>query len=227
MRRNDEIDADEAAALAPSHLVISPGPGRPADAAATGAILERLLPTTPTLGVCLGHQALVEVCGGEVGYARELVHGKASPVRHNGAGLFTGLPDPFDAGRYHSLAATQLPDVLEPTAFADDGEVMARAAPRVPGRRRPVPSRVGAHARRPRARAQLPRRASLVPFRAVDPASLVWETRPHTDGEPARHVAELSEALETEHLRANIWRYEPGAAGVGTCTPSRRRCSSC
>jgi anthranilate synthase/aminodeoxychorismate synthase-like glutamine amidotransferase len=125
VRRNDEIDADEAAALAPSHLVISPGPGRPADAGATCAILERLLPTTPTLGVCLGHQALVEVCGGEVGYARELVHGKASPVRHDGAGLFTGLPDPFDAGRYHSLAATRLPDALEPTAFADDGEVMA------------------------------------------------------------------------------------------------------
>ena len=81
--------------------------------------------TTPTLGVCLGHQALVEACGGEVGYARELVHGKASPVRHVGSGLFTGLPDPFEAGRYHSLAATRLPDVLEPTAFADDGEVMA------------------------------------------------------------------------------------------------------
>jgi anthranilate synthase/aminodeoxychorismate synthase-like glutamine amidotransferase len=125
VRRNDEIDADGAAALRPSHLVISPGPGRPSGAGATRAILERLLPTTPTLGVCLGHQALVEVCGGEVGYARELVHGKASPVRHDGTGLFAGLPDPFDAGRYHSLAATRLPDSLEPTAFADDGEVMA------------------------------------------------------------------------------------------------------
>jgi len=77
------------------------------------------------LGVCLGHQALVEVCGGEVGNARELVHGKASPVRHDGRGLFEGLPDPFEAGRYHSLAATRLPNVLEPTAFAEDGEVMA------------------------------------------------------------------------------------------------------
>jgi anthranilate synthase/aminodeoxychorismate synthase-like glutamine amidotransferase len=109
--RNDELDADEAERLAPSRLVVSPGPGRPAAAGATPAIVERLLPTTPTLGVCLGHQALVEVCGGEVGYARELVHGKASPVRHDGSGLFTGLPDPFD--------------VLEPTAFAEDGEVMA------------------------------------------------------------------------------------------------------
>ena len=125
VRRNDEIDADEAERLQPTQLVISPGPGRPADAGASKAIIERLAPTTPTLGVCLGHQAIVEVFGGEVGYARELLHGKASPVRHDGRGLFTDLPEPFDAGRYHSLAATLLPDVLEPTAYADDGEVMA------------------------------------------------------------------------------------------------------
>jgi glutamine amidotransferase of anthranilate synthase or aminodeoxychorismate synthase len=87
VRRNDELDADEAERLAPSHLVVSPGPGRPAAAGATPAIVERLLPTTPTLGVCLGHQALVEVCGGEVGYARELVHGKASPVATTAAAL--------------------------------------------------------------------------------------------------------------------------------------------
>jgi len=123
--RNDELDADAAEALAPSHLVVSPGPGRPADAGASEEIVRRLAPTTPTLGVCLGHQAIVEVFGGEVGYARELLHGKASPVRHDGSGIFTGLPDPFDAGRYHSLAATRIPDVLEATAFADDGEVMA------------------------------------------------------------------------------------------------------
>jgi anthranilate synthase/aminodeoxychorismate synthase-like glutamine amidotransferase len=125
VRRNDEIDADAAERLQPSHLVISPGPGRPSDAGATKAIIERLAPTTPTLGVCLGHQAIVEVFGGEVGYARELLHGKASPVKHDGTGLFTGLPEPFEAGRYHSLAATRVPDSLEPTAFADDGEVMA------------------------------------------------------------------------------------------------------
>jgi len=124
VKRNDEVDADEAERLAPSHLVISPGPGRPAAAGATPAIVERLLPTTPILGVCLGHQALVEVCGGEVGYARELLHGKASPVRHGGVGVFAGLPDPFEAGRYHSLAATRIPDVLEVTATSDDGEVM-------------------------------------------------------------------------------------------------------
>jgi len=123
--RNDELTADDAERLAPSHLVISPGPGRPKDAGESIAIIERLAPTTPTLGVCLGHQAIVEAFGGEVGYARELLHGKASPVRHEGTGLFSGLPDPFDAGRYHSLAATRVPDVLEPTAYADDGEVMA------------------------------------------------------------------------------------------------------
>ena len=123
--RNDEIDADQAGRLAPAQLVVSPGPGRPAEAGASISIIERLAPTTPTLGVCLGHQAIVQAFGGEVGYARELLHGKASPVRHDGSGLFSGLPQPFDAGRYHSLAATRLPEILEPTAYADDGEVMA------------------------------------------------------------------------------------------------------
>jgi len=123
--RNDEITADEAERLAPAQLVVSPGPGRPADAGESIPIIRRLAPTTPTLGVCLGHQAIVEAFGGEVGYARELLHGKASPVHHDGAGLFTGLPEPFEAGRYHSLAATRLPDELTPTAYADDGEVMA------------------------------------------------------------------------------------------------------
>ncbi len=105
--RNDEITAQEAERLAPAQLVISPGPGRPADAGASIEIIRRLAPTTPTLGVCLGHQAIVEAFGGEVGYARELLHGKASPVRHDGTGLFTGLPEPFDAGRYHALAAAE------------------------------------------------------------------------------------------------------------------------
>src|SRR3989475_6249089 len=123
--RNDAIDAETAARLAPSHLVVSPGPGRPADAGASIEIIKRLAPTTPTLGVCLGHQAIVEAFGGEVGQARELLHGKASPVSHDGRGLFTGLPEPFAAGRYHSLAATRLPDELEPCAYSDDGEGMA------------------------------------------------------------------------------------------------------
>jgi anthranilate synthase component II len=123
--RNDEIDADQAEELAPTHLVISPGPGRPAEAGATVEIVKRLGPTTPTLGVCLGHQAIVEAFGGEVGQARRLVHGKSSPIAHDGRGLFTGLPDPLEGGRYHSLAAVRVPDVLEVCATTEDGEVMA------------------------------------------------------------------------------------------------------
>ena len=123
--RNDEITVDDAERLGASYLVVSPGPGRPADAGISVDVIRRLAPKIPTLGVCLGHQAIVEAFGGEVGYARELLHGKASPVRHDGSGLFAGLPEPFEAGRYHSLAATRLPDELEPTAYADDGEVMA------------------------------------------------------------------------------------------------------
>ncbi len=125
VRRNDQIDADAAERLAPSHLVISPGPGRPVDAGASLEIIRRLAPTTPTLGVCLGHQVIVEAFGGEVGQARALLHGKASAVHHDGRGVFAGLPDGFEAGRYHSLAAVRVPDVLEVTATADDGEVMA------------------------------------------------------------------------------------------------------
>jgi anthranilate synthase/aminodeoxychorismate synthase-like glutamine amidotransferase len=123
--RNDAIDPDEAERLGPSHLVISPGPGRPKDTGVSLEVIRRLGPTTPTLGVCLGHQAIVEVFGGEVGQAKRLVHGKAAAVEHDGRGLFAGLPRPFDAGRYHSLAATRVPDELDVCATTDDGEVMA------------------------------------------------------------------------------------------------------
>jgi anthranilate synthase/aminodeoxychorismate synthase-like glutamine amidotransferase len=125
VRRNDAITADEAEALAPSHLVVSPGPGRPAEAGVSEEIVRRLGAGTPTLGVCLGHQAIVEVFGGEVGPAQALVHGKATLVSHDGRGLFEGLPEDFLAGRYHSLAATSIPDCLEVCATAADGEVMA------------------------------------------------------------------------------------------------------
>ena len=125
VRRNDSLDAERAARLAPSHLVVSPGPGRPADAGATLEIIGRLAPTTPTLGVCLGHQAIVESFGGEIGAARELVHGKACTVRHDGRGLFASLPPEIDVGRYHSLAALTVPAVLEVSATTADGEVMA------------------------------------------------------------------------------------------------------
>jgi anthranilate synthase/aminodeoxychorismate synthase-like glutamine amidotransferase len=123
--RNDELDADGAERLAPTHLVVSPGPGRPEHAGATPAILERLAPRTPTLGVCLGHQAIVQLFGGTVGPAHELVHGKATVVAHDGRGIFAGLPEDFLAGRYHSLAATSVPDCFEVSATAADGEVMA------------------------------------------------------------------------------------------------------
>jgi anthranilate synthase component II len=124
VRRNDAVDADEAERLGPSHLVVSPGPGRPRESGVTPELIRRLGPHVPTLGVCLGHQAIVEVYGGEVGQARELVHGKASAIRHDGRGVFRGLPDEFPAGRYHSLAATRIPDVLEVSATGADGEVM-------------------------------------------------------------------------------------------------------
>jgi anthranilate synthase/aminodeoxychorismate synthase-like glutamine amidotransferase len=123
--RNDKIDADEAELLAPSHLVVSPGPGRPEGAGASVEIIKRLGPHVPTLGVCLGHQAIVEAFGGEVGQAQRLVHGKASEIAHDGRGLFSGLPDPLQGGRYHSLAAARVPDQLEVCATTDDGEVMA------------------------------------------------------------------------------------------------------
>jgi anthranilate synthase/aminodeoxychorismate synthase-like glutamine amidotransferase len=123
--RNDQIDADEAERLTPTHLVVSPGPGRPADAGATVEIVKRLGTGTPILGVCLGHQAIVEAFGGEVGQARRLVHGKASAVSHDGRGLFAGLPDPLEGGRYHSLAAVRVPQELEVCATTEDGEVMA------------------------------------------------------------------------------------------------------
>jgi len=125
VRRNDAIDAASAARLGATHLVISPGPGRPADAGATPELVRKLAPTMPTLGVCLGHQAIVEAFGGEIAAARELVHGKACTVKHDGRGLFAGLPTELEAGRYHSLAAETVPDELEVSATADDGEVMA------------------------------------------------------------------------------------------------------
>ena len=122
--RNDAMTADEAAALRPDRLVVSPGPGRPADAGVSIDVIRRLGPTTPTLGVCLGHQAIVEAFGGEVGQARALLHGKASTVTHDGHGVFVSLPDEVEVGRYHSLAATTVPDVLHVTSRTADGEVM-------------------------------------------------------------------------------------------------------
>ncbi len=122
--RNDAITPDEAEALEPTHLLISPGPGRPADAGVSVELIRRLGPRVPTLGVCLGHQAIVEAFGGEVGQAKALLHGKSPQVEHDGKGVFTGLPQGLDAGRYHSLAAVRVPDELEVSARTPDGEVM-------------------------------------------------------------------------------------------------------
>jgi anthranilate synthase/aminodeoxychorismate synthase-like glutamine amidotransferase len=125
VRRNDEITLAEAEAMAPTHVVISPGPGRPEAAGVSEEVVRTFAGRVPTLGVCLGHQAIVAAFGGEVGPAHALVHGKATMVAHDGRGIFTGLPEDFLAGRYHSLAATTIPDCLEVSATAADGEVMA------------------------------------------------------------------------------------------------------
>ena len=125
VRRNDAVALDEAASLEPDRLVVSPGPGRPADAGVSVALIRELGPRVGTLGVCLGHQAVVEAFGGEVGAARALLHGKASLLRHDGRGVFAGLPEEIEVGRYHSLAATRVPGELEVSARTADGEVMA------------------------------------------------------------------------------------------------------
>ena len=125
VRRSDDVDPARADALAPDRLVVSPGPGRPSEAGRSVQLIRALGPRTPTLGVCLGHQAVVEAFGGEVGPARALLHGKASVIEHDGRGIFTGLPGGIVVGRYHSLAAVSVPDELEVTARARDGEVMA------------------------------------------------------------------------------------------------------
>ena len=122
--RNDAITTDEAVALAPDRLVISPGPGRPEDAGVSVELIRVLGSTTPTLGVCLGHQAIVEAFGGAVGQAKALLHGKASVVTHDGLGVYAGLPAELEVGRYHSLAATTVPGELEVTSRTADGEVM-------------------------------------------------------------------------------------------------------
>jgi anthranilate synthase/aminodeoxychorismate synthase-like glutamine amidotransferase len=123
--RNDQITLDEIRALNPDQIVISPGPGEPVDGGISNDVLREFGPTTPILGVCLGHQCIGEVYGGQVTRAPRLMHGKTSRVYHNGKGLFSGVPSPFQATRYHSLIVEEpIPDCLEVTAFTRDGEVM-------------------------------------------------------------------------------------------------------
>ena len=126
VRRNDKITLDEIAAMAPTHIVISPGPGRPEDAGVTPDVIRRFGPTTPVLGVCLGHQAIGQAFGGRVVRAPELMHGKASQVQHDGKTIFSGLQDRFLAGRYHSLIVEKesLPECLEISASTADDIIM-------------------------------------------------------------------------------------------------------
>ena len=123
--RNDEVTVNEIKALNPDRIVISPGPGDPDDGGISNELIRDLGPTTPILGVCLGHQCIGQVYGGKVSRAPRLMHGKTSAVYHKGRGLFTGVPSPFNATRYHSLIVEEpLPDTLKVTAFTSEGEVM-------------------------------------------------------------------------------------------------------
>ena len=125
--RNDALTVAEIAALRPERIVISPGPCTPNEAGVSLEVLEKLSGTVPILGVCLGHQSLGQAFGGEVVRARTIMHGKTSPIRHKGVGVFAGLPDPFEATRYHSLVVRRetLPDCLEVTAWTEnpDGSI--------------------------------------------------------------------------------------------------------
>jgi anthranilate synthase/aminodeoxychorismate synthase-like glutamine amidotransferase len=126
VHRNDAISVKNALALAPTHLVISPGPGRPSNAGVSLEMIGAFAGRVPVLGVCLGHQAIVQHFGGEIVAASTLMHGKTSWVQHDGKGVFAGLPNPCEAGRYHSLAAdpASLPHELTVTANTKDGEIM-------------------------------------------------------------------------------------------------------
>ena len=123
--RNDTLAVDDVQRLAPSHIVISPGPGTPDDGGVSLDIIREFHRTTPLLGVCLGHQCIGAAFGGRVDRAPRLMHGKTSPIYHFGGALFTGVPSPFTATRYHSLMVHEpLPDCLQVTAFTTEGEIM-------------------------------------------------------------------------------------------------------
>ncbi len=127
VHRHDEVTIEQIADSSPDAILISPGPGRPEDAGVSNAVIEQLAGQVPILGVCLGHQCIGQVFGGQVVRAPQVMHGKASMVHHDGSGVLAGLPDPFQATRYHSLVvdAATVPDVLQVTATTEDGTVMA------------------------------------------------------------------------------------------------------
>jgi anthranilate synthase/aminodeoxychorismate synthase-like glutamine amidotransferase len=132
--RNDAVDLPGVLARAPERVVVSPGPGNPDQAGVSLEVIRRLGPTTPILGVCLGHQAIGQAFGATVARAKTQMHGKTSAIRHDGRGLFAGLSNPFLATRYHSLAVLRetVPDDLEITATAEDGEIMGLRHRRYP-----------------------------------------------------------------------------------------------
>ena len=134
VRRHDAITAEEILSLAPSHIIISPGPCSPNEAGISTEVVRRVGPTIPILGVCLGHQCIGAAYGGEIVRAGRPMHGKTSRIHHGGTGLFTGLPSPFRATRYHSLviAPASVPPELEITATSEDGEIMAVQHARFP-----------------------------------------------------------------------------------------------
>ncbi|MFH1305142.1 MAG: aminodeoxychorismate/anthranilate synthase component II [Candidatus Omnitrophota bacterium] len=125
VKRNDEIGIKEIARLNPEKIIISPGPKTPDHAGISNKIIEEFGPRIPILGVCLGHQCIAAVFGGKLARVRRIVHGKSSPVHHNGKGIFRGIPSPFMGARYHSLKTVRLPRELEITARTADGTVMA------------------------------------------------------------------------------------------------------
>jgi anthranilate synthase component 2 len=123
--RNDQVTLEEIRDWNPERIVISPGPGAPDDGGVSNEVIREFGPTTPVLGVCLGHQCIGHVYGGVVTQAPRLMHGKTSPVYHNGSGVFNGVPSPFNATRYHSLIVEEpLPECLQVIAFTSEGEVM-------------------------------------------------------------------------------------------------------
>ena len=126
VHRNDEITLERVAELSPRHIVISPGPCTPNEAGISVPLIKQVAGKIPILGVCLGHQAIGQAMGGKIVHAKQVMHGKTSAIQHNSTSVFRGLPNPFQATRYHSLVIehASMPDCLEITAWTEDGEIM-------------------------------------------------------------------------------------------------------
>ena len=155
--RNDKISLEDVAGMSPEGIVISPGPAAPREAGISNDVIRHFGPKLPVLGVCLGHQCIGDVYGARVDRAEEIRHGKTSMVNHHGAGVLTGLPNPFEAIRYHSLVVypETVPDCLEVTAWTDDGLIMGLRHKEFPGGGSAVPPRVHSHTGGPRPASKL------------------------------------------------------------------------